>query len=238
MRAFGAIASVALVLLFGTGWARAQTASPKGEKEAPQAEASPAKATGDAATDPHKRTFYELRITLVSAAARWSPVSSPVPQLTTHAKRSVYFGSGIGTRIFIKQPHHGLLVDFDYRIDTDVDTPNLLEGEWKVDFAMAQIGYAYRFLRRANERMVWAFTPHASFSAGGSINRSKTLFPTSSAVIGGRVGFNVDLHIRRFFFGWAVVRNEASARAWSPGPSPWARAPSRVRPVRTSRSCW
>jgi hypothetical protein len=36
------------------------------------------------------------------------------------------------------QPHHGLLVDFDYRIDTDVDTANVLEADWKTDFALGQ----------------------------------------------------------------------------------------------------
>lgn len=151
-----------------------------------------------------KKTSAELRFTLISPSARWSPVDSPVPEITTHAKRSLYYGPGLGARVFIKQPHHGLLVDFDYRLDTDVDSINATEGEWKTDFAVARVGYAYRFIRHANEKMAWAFTPHASFSAGGSINRNKALFPSRSAVLGGRIGVSVDLHIKRFFMGWTV----------------------------------
>jgi hypothetical protein len=71
--------------------------------------------------------------------------------------------------------------------------------------SVAHVGYAYRFIKHANEKMVWAFTPHASFSAGGSINRSKSpVFPAASAAVGGRVGVNVDFHIQRFLMGWAV----------------------------------
>src|SRR5262245_41034549 len=36
--------------------------------------------------------------------------------------------------------------------------------------------------------------------------------------------------------GWRPVRNAAWARAWSPGPSPLARALSSVRPVKTFKS--
>ena len=190
------------VTLAVTGGFLGPATQAQAEETSADAEETPADAEE---TSGHaEKTSVELRFTLVSAAARWSPVDSPFPQLTTHAKRSVYFGPGVGVRVFIKQPHHGLLVDFDYRIDTDVDTANVLEGDWRIDFAMAHVGYAYRFLRRANERMTWAFTPHASFSAGGSINRNKTTCPTSSAVLGGRVGVNVDFHIKRFFMGWAV----------------------------------
>jgi hypothetical protein len=53
--------------------------------------------------------------------------------------------------------------------------------------------------------MVWAFTLHASFSGGGSIDRTDNgFFSGRSAVLGGRVGVNVDFHIERFFMGWAV----------------------------------
>jgi hypothetical protein len=180
-------------------------ALPAGAQESPaKSDSEPTSPQADVSTDQDKRTSAELRIMLISAAARWSPVSTPDPRLTQHAKRSLYFSPGIGARVFIKQPHHGFLVDFDYRIDTDIDSINALEGDWKTDFAVARVGYAYRFIRHANERMVWTFTPHASFSAGGSINRNKALFPSRSAVLGGRVGVNVDFHISRFFFGWAV----------------------------------
>jgi hypothetical protein len=124
----------------------------------------------------------------------------------------LYFGPGVGVRVFIKQPHHGLIVDFDYMVDTDVDSVNKL-SVWKTDFAVARVGYAYRFIRHANDKMTWAFTPHASLSAGGTINRDEPNLPgpieeafsARSAVVGGRVGVNVDLHINRFFMGWAVA---------------------------------
>jgi hypothetical protein len=148
---------------------------------------------------------------IISASARWSAVDSSNERLALHAERSLYYGPGIGVRVFIKQPHHGLLVDFDYKVDTDIDSINSL-SKWKTDYAIARVGYAYRFLHPANDKMTWAFTPHASFSAGGSINRKEPnidgpiadSFSARSAVIGGHVGVNVDLHINRFFMGWAL----------------------------------
>jgi len=155
-----------------------------------------------------ERTSYELRFTITSPSARWSKVETGSEMLARHAERSLYYGPGIGVRVFIKQPHHGLLVDFDYRIDTDIDSLNS-NSEWKTDFAVARLGYAYRFIKHANDKMAWAFTPHASLSAGGSINRSVgpilgDRFSSRSAVLGARVGVNIDLHIERFFMGWAV----------------------------------
>ena len=177
----------------------AQEISEKVEK--PAAEAEPTQADS-------KKTSAELRFTIVSPSARWSKVETRSEMLAKHAERSLYYGPGIGARVFIRQPHHGLLVDFDYRIDTDIDSLNS-DSEWKTDFAVARVGYAYRFIRHANERMVWTFTPHASFSAGGSIARSHDgpitdLFSARSAVIGGRWGVNVDFHIERFLMGWAI----------------------------------
>jgi len=151
-----------------------------------------------------EKTSVELRFTLTSPSGRWSKVDIRNEMLARHANRSLYIGLGAGVRVFIKQPHHGLLVDFDYKIDTDMDSINSL-SKWKTDFAVAHVGYAYRFIKHANEKMVWAFTPHASLSAGGSINRVDTpLFSARSAVLGGRIGVNVDFHIQRFFMGWAV----------------------------------
>jgi len=173
------------------------------EVEEPESEAEPTQADS-------KKTSVELRFTIVSPSARWSKVETRSQMLATHAERSLYYGPGIGARVFIRQPHHGLLVDFDYRIDTDIDSINS-DSEWKTDFAVARVGYAYRFIRHANEKMAWTFTPHASFSAGGSIARSQGglggpitgSFSARSAVVGGRWGVNVDLHIERFFMGWA-----------------------------------
>jgi len=199
--------SLAAVVLFLASPASSQKASPPQEVSPPDNE--PAAKESSAADE---KTSVELRFVVISAAGRWSAVDSRFDRLELHAKRSLYFGPGIGVRVFIKQPHHGLLVDFDYMIDTDVDSVNKL-SVWKTDFAIARVGYAYRFLRHANDKMTWAFTPHASFSAGGTINRDEPNLPgpiedafsARSAVIGGRVGVNVDLHINRFFMGWAVA---------------------------------
>lgn len=177
-------------------------ASSVGAKAEAETESAPDKANESSGHT--KRTSAELRFTIISPSGRWSRVDFRNETLATHSKRSLYFGPGIGARIFIKQPHHGLLADFDYRVDTDVDSINSL-SKWKTDFAVARVGYAYRFIRHANEKMVWTFTPHASFSAGGSVDRTRSpVFSRRSAVLGGRVGVNVDFHIQRFFMGWAV----------------------------------
>lgn len=179
-------------------------------EEAPAA-SDAASSASEAAPAESKKTSFELRFTVMSPTIRWSKVDESNALLQLHAHRSLYYGPGVGSRVFIKQPHHGLLVDFDYKVDSDADSLNS-ETKWKTDFAMARVGYAYRFIRHANARMTWAFTPHASLSAGGTINRSEggiggpvaNAFSSRSAVIGGRVGVNVDLHIERFFMGWAL----------------------------------
>ena len=71
---------------------------------------------------------------------------------------------------------------------------------------ITRLGYGYRFIKHANEKMTWAFTPHGSLSVGASINRTNSGSDTASApVLGGRVGVNVDLHIERVFMGWALA---------------------------------
>lgn len=185
-------------------------ATPLDAQETPAEVEEPA-AEAEQAQSESQKTSAELRFTIVSPSARWSKVETRSDMLAKHSERSLYYGPGIGARVFIRQPHHGLLVDFDYRIDTDIDSINS-DSEWKTDFAVARVGYAYRFIRHANERMVWAFTPHASFSAGGSIARSQgglggpitDSFSARSAVIGGRWGVSVDFHIERFLMGWTV----------------------------------
>jgi hypothetical protein len=175
--------------------AEAQETSAQAERTLPEAEETSAAAG---------KTSVELRFTLMSPSARWSAVDLRSETIATHAERSLYVSPGLGVRVFIKQPHHGLLVDWDYRIDTDMDSINAL-SKWKTDFSVAHVGYAYRFIKHANEKMVWAFTLHASFSAGGSIDRTVSrFFSGRSAVFGGRVGVNVDYHIERFFMGWAI----------------------------------
>jgi hypothetical protein len=182
----------------------AQESSTGAEETPAQAEETSTEADETSPAD--ERTSYELRFTIMSPSARWSKVENAM--LARHADRSLYYGPGIGFRVFIKQPHHGLLVDFDYKVDSDVDSLNLTSG-WKTDFAIAHVGYAYRFIKHANQKMTWAFTPHASFSAGGTINRDQgpilgERFTSRGAAIGARFGVNVDLHIERFIMGWAL----------------------------------
>ena len=154
-----------------------------------------------------KRTSAELRITILSPSGRWGKVDARTDRLTRHSERSLYYGPGLGARIFIKQPHHGLLAEFDYRLDTDIDSINS-DSAWKTDFVLGRIGYAFRFFRHANRKMTWSFTPTASFSFGGVIDRNEGRLgdwvSARGMVVGGMVGMNIDLHIERFFFGWAV----------------------------------
>jgi hypothetical protein len=109
-------------------------------------------------------------------------------------------------RVFPRQAHHGVIVDVQYSFDTDVDSINVDVGSWRTDFVVARVGYGYRFIKHANEKMAWAFTPHGSLSTGASINRTANgAYDFSAPVLGGRVGVNVDLHIGRFFMGWAFA---------------------------------
>jgi hypothetical protein len=153
-----------------------------------------------------KKTSVELRFVISSPSARWSVVDERPGVDSFHSRQSLYFGPGIGVRVFPKQPHHGVIVDVQYSFDTDLDSIHVTPGSWRTDFVIARVGYGYRFIKHANEKMTWAFTPHGSFSAGAAINRTNSGRDTASApVLGGRVGVNVDLHIERFFMGWALA---------------------------------
>ena len=89
-----------------------------------------------------------------------------------HSRQSLYLGPGIGVRVFPRQPHHGVIVDMQYSFDTDLDSINVDVGSWRTDFVLARVGYGYRFIKHANEKITWAFTPHGSLSTGASINRT------------------------------------------------------------------
>jgi hypothetical protein len=167
------------------------------------AEAASAGAEAPSAQTPTEKTSVELRFVIFSPSGRWSVVDDEGRLEAFHAKQSLYFGPGLGVHVFIKQPHHGLIVDVQYKLDTDVDSKFSDSSKWRTDFFVARVGYGYRFLRHANEKMTWAFTPSASFSTGASLNRtSGGNYSNAGAVVGARLGINVDLHIERFFMGW------------------------------------
>ena len=191
-----AVAAGSLLVLSST--ADADETSTDMKEASAGAEASSARAD--------ERTSVELRFVVFSPSARWSIVDERGNVDAFHSRQSLYFGPGIGVRVFPKQPHHGVIVDAQYSMDTDVDSKYSDRDGWRTDFIMARVGYGYRFIRHTNEKMVWAFTPHGSLSTGASINRNQSGdYTTSGAVLGGRVGVNVDLHINRFIMGWAVA---------------------------------
>ena len=170
------------------------------------AEAASAGAEASSAQAPAAKTSVELRFVISSPSARWSVVEERDGINAFHSRQSLYFGPGIGVRVFPRQPHHGVIVDVQYSFDTDVDSINVDVGSWRTDFVLARAGYGYRFIKHANEKMAWAFTLHGSLSTGASINRTANgVYDFSAPVLGGRVGVNVDLHIERFFMGWAFA---------------------------------
>ena len=201
-------------LLALTATAKADETSSEAKETSSGAEASSARANA-------KRTSVELRFVIFSPSLRWSVVEEREGIDAFHSRQSMYVGPGIGVRVFPKQPHHGVIVDAQYSVDTDVDTKFSTREGWRTDFMVARVGYGYRFIKHANEKMAWAFTPHASFSAGASINRNRReSYAASAPVLGGRVGVNVDVHIRRVFMGWAFAY-EGLAHL-SLGPLKWS----------------
>ena len=178
----------------------------KADETSADAKETPSGAEASSARADAKRTSVELRFVIFSPSLRWSTVEEREGIDAFHSRQSLYVGPGIGVRVFPKQPHHGVIVDAQYSVDTDADTKYSDREGWRTDFIVARVGYGYRFIKHTNEKMAWAFTPHASFSAGASINRNRReSYAASAPVLGGRVGVNVDVHIRRFFMGWAVA---------------------------------
>jgi hypothetical protein len=103
-----------------------------------------------------KKTSVELRFVLNAPSGRWSVVDERDGVNAFHSRQSLYFGPGIGVRVFPRQPHHGVIVDMQYSFDTDIDSINVDVGSWRTDFVLARAGYGYRFIKHANEKMTWA----------------------------------------------------------------------------------
>ena len=151
----------------------------------------------------------ELRVQLFAPSYRWSSLETAF-DVPSSATKSFYFVPALGARFYSKSGH-GALVDVDYRFDMDTDEfLNIFGARYTTDFTVAHAGYAYRYVlasRRDPERLAWALTPHASLAAGAAFSElrgSSVVVRDRSPVVGGRVGFDVDLHINRFFLGWSL----------------------------------
>ncbi len=153
----------------------------------------------------------ELRFGVFSPSYRWSgslPDSTPV---VNYAERSLYFVPSLGAR-FYPRGGHGALAELAYRVDADTDSVCLLfcppdPPSFRIGFLVAHVGYAYRHVvasRRRPQRNAWAFTPHLSFAAGAAFSELVIAgVPSRSPVVGGRAGFDIDWHSKRFFAGWS-----------------------------------
>ena len=154
----------------------------------------------------------ELRIGLFPASYRWSNDLPPGGQF---AERSLYFSPSLGAR-FYPRGKHGATIELDYRIDSDPDSfcldffgTDACGPGFQIEFVTVHAGYAYRHIvhpRKKPYKRAWAFTPHVSLATGAALSRRLVAAGVrrSSPVVGGRVGFDIDLHLERFFFGWGL----------------------------------
>ena len=148
----------------------------------------------------------ELRFRIFAPSYRWSQLESTAT-LPSNGLSSFHFVPAVGVRFYPKNGH-GALADVDYRMDLDADR-GFFSGEYALtNFTVAHVGYAYRYVIPSEPgRRAWALTPHASLSAGASFTEPRLTnasFLERSPVVGGLFGFDVDLHIKRFFLGWTV----------------------------------
>ena len=153
----------------------------------------------------------ELRIGFYPPSYRWS---NGLPFNAANAEKSLYASTALGAR-FYPRDKHGATIEVDYRFDIDVDSfclnfsgTDICGPGSQIDFVTVHAGYAYRHIvhpKRKPYMRAWAFTPHVSFATGAALSRlSDAGLRDNAAVIGGRVGFDVDFHINRFFLGWGV----------------------------------
>lgn len=154
----------------------------------------------------------EIRAGLFPPSFRWSNHLPTAAPFIDNAEKSLYFVPSLGVR-FYPRGSHGATVDLDYRLDIDSGDPfciNIFDtcpDTFQIDFAVVHAGYAYRHIVESPKRPyrhAWAFTPHVSLATGVAISEHSVAgIPHSSAVVGGRAGFDIDLHLRRFFLGWS-----------------------------------
>ncbi len=157
----------------------------------------------------------ELRFRLFTTAYRWSSYRAVPVDLPDSAKQSLYAVPALGARFYPKS-RHGVLVDFQWRMDIDVDSSASFicifecPPQWWTEFFVSHVGYAYRYAipgPRNPQRRAWTVTPHASLSAGASYSSGSgrlQFLRDQSPVVGVRFGVDLDLHIKRFFMGWTL----------------------------------
>jgi len=166
---------------------------------------------------------------VASPSFRWAPAIPDAPEYNSYGRKSLYIAPGLGGRFFPRSGNHGVHADIEHKVDLQTSdywclfSPPDSCPRAKVDFAVWHAGYAYRYVvespRRPDKRF-WAFTPHASISAGWATNDPDAYgIPARSPLVGAQLGFDIDLHWNRFFFGWSI-RYEALKQ--TRGPIGWS----------------
>ncbi len=134
--------------------------------------------------------------------------------------RSLYLNPGVGVRVFL-DGERGLLADVEYRHDFDIDSWGDEEPGHAVHMRVVHLGYARRYVahsKRRPELRATTLTPHASLPLGRFTNDAEDYVWSDEvgahgAVLGVRVGADVDVHIARFFFGASL----SYELLWHPG---------------------
>jgi hypothetical protein len=114
-----------------------------------------------------------------------------------------------------------VLAELEERLDVQADDPWCLFGgatcppSFRTDYAVWHAGYTYHHIvlsPKRPERRSSAFTPHVSIAAGWAKNLEADIaLPRHSPVVGCRVGFDIDLHMRVVFIGWSLAMRSAQA---------------------------
>ena len=149
----------------------------------------------------------ELRLDPLGAAFRWSS-GQPDPEIPTDFRAAHWLG-GAGFRLFGAGTGHGALFDVAKATTFGANGATSDDPEVTIDLVLAHIGYAWRWLRRFGHQGAVSVTPHVGLAFGVTscryyASRCRPNTHGTNGLIGVRVGADVDLHFRRFFFGWGV----------------------------------
>ncbi|MEM7135005.1 MAG: hypothetical protein AAF500_00420 [Myxococcota bacterium] len=157
---------------------------------------------------PRADASYETRGQIFAPSIRLSHFEA-TNRYTDDTARDFYFSPGVGFRV-ASPLGHALLVDGEYRFPGNIAVSLDARDYAPIRFGVIHLGYAFRYLagrsRVPRRRRRWTITPHLSLSTGAARKRdSETVsgVPLRSPVVGARVGVDLDVHIRRVFFGWS-----------------------------------